>query len=236
MCLGKTHATSGIAAGLAAGEFVLHLKLPGTLTLGALTGCWATWPDLDQRGSCAGRSLGFASEAAAWCIGKLSGGHRHLTHAIVGIAGFTLLAALACHWRGDDTGKAALAAFLLLALAAGLGAMRVGGHAADILAACLAAGMAWRGWGLGLVPLACGLGCAVHVLGDLCTDSGVMLAYPWSHRRFHLLPEPFAWTTGTNPERYIVMPLLVLALIPLAALAIDPAAGPLVWTHLAHYV
>ncbi len=83
---------------------------------------------------------------------------------------------------------------------------------ADVAAIGLAAGMAWLGWGLALVPLACGLGCATHIAGDAATDRGVPVLAPFSRSSFHLLPEPFAFTVGTRPERWFVAPGLVLAL------------------------
>ena len=80
----------------------------------------------------------------------------------------------------------------------------------------------FTGAGLALVPLACGIGWSTHIAGDLCTDSGCMLAYPFSEHRFHLLPEPLAFTTGTRPELFVVDPLLFAAL------------GALCWAPLAH--
>jgi hypothetical protein len=103
----------------------------------------------------------------------------------------------------------ALAVIVTLAVAAGLRALRIGGHAADVLAGAAAAiGVAWLGWGLELVPWACLLGWGAHLLGDACTDQGVPLAWPASLAHLRVLPEPFAFTTGTRPERFFVTPLL----------------------------
>lgn len=229
--LGKDHALSGLVAGAAVAEYGLHLHPAGTFTLAGLTAGFATWPDFDQVGSCCARSLGFASGAVAHAVRWVSGGHRHLTHSAVGVAAFTALAWLACHYRTSPAGKVALAAFLALGIAAGLGALRfkhlrLDGHTADAAAVALAAAMAWSGWGLALVPLACGLGCATHILGDACTDRGVPVLAPFTGRRYGM-PEPFAFTVGTRPERWVVAPALILALLFLAFHAVTLTGVPL---------
>jgi membrane-bound metal-dependent hydrolase YbcI (DUF457 family) len=210
MCLGHTHALSGAAAGAALGEFALHYGTIGTVALAGFTAAFATLPDLDKCGSDAARSLGFLSEAFAFVIGKVSGGHRHATHSIFGIAVFTALAWLACAFRHGD-GRWALAVFLALAIAAGLRALRIGGHFADLLAIAAAGAITWTGWHLALVPLACGLGCAVHIAGDMLTVEGCPLAWPLTQRHFGL-PRPVGFVTGTWRETWVVSPALVLAL------------------------
>jgi membrane-bound metal-dependent hydrolase YbcI (DUF457 family) len=177
--------------------------------MAAGTACFATWPDWDQKGSCAARSLGFISEAIAALVARLCGGHRHLSHTIWGIALFTLAAWGACHYR-HGYGRWVLAFFLLLAIAAGLRAFRIHSHLADLAALAAAIGIAVTGWELVLVPLACGLGCATHIAGDMLTDSGCMLVWPLSSRRLHFWPEPFAFTTGTRPESAVAFVLVLM--------------------------
>jgi membrane-bound metal-dependent hydrolase YbcI (DUF457 family) len=212
--LGLSHAASGLLTGLAAAE-VTHLPAAGAVTLSALTAGFAVLPDLDSCSSCAARSLGFLSEGFAHLVRLVSGGHRHATHSIVGVAVFTALAWLACHYRGEPYGRAVLAAVLALAIAAGLRALRLGGHSADLLAIGAAAAIAWTGWYLALIPLACGLGCATHIAGDALTDVGVPLLWPLSLRHYGL-PRPIAFTTGHAVERFGVDPLLMIGLGVLA--------------------
>ena len=182
------------------------------MTLTALTAGFATLPDLDSTGSCAARSLGFLSEGFAWLVRLVSGGHRHATHSILGVAVFTALTWLACHYRGEPYGRAVLAAVLALAIAAGLRALRLGGHSADLLAIATAAAIAWTGWYLALIPLACGIGVITHILGDACTDVGVPLAWPVTLRQQFLLPPALRFTTGHTAERFAVDPLIMLGL------------------------
>lgn len=200
--------------GAAIGEFPLHLGPAGIVTLASFTAAFATLPDLDTRHSCAARSLGFFSAGFAFLVGKVSGGHRHGTHSILGVAVFTALAWAACVFRHAEHGRIrfVLAVFLALAFAAGLRALRIGGHWVDLLAIAGAVFIAWHGWGLALIPLACALGCLAHLAGDALTVEGIPLFWPFTLRHFRLLPPPIAFTTGTLPERAIVAPALLLAL------------------------
>jgi membrane-bound metal-dependent hydrolase YbcI (DUF457 family) len=221
--LGHSHALSGAVAGLGSG-IALHYSVPQAAALAGFTAGMALLPDLDKCGSSPARSLGFLSETVAWITGRLSGGHRHATHSAVGIAAFTALAWVACHYRADVAGKAGLALLMTLTVAAGLEALHlVRGHAADVIGIAVAAGAIWYGYGLRLVPLAVLIGCCTHIVGDMLTESGCMLAYPVVRHRFHLLPGPLAFTTGTAPELVIVDPLLIAGLGLLALHLADPA-------------
>ncbi len=221
--LGHSHALSGAATGLGA-AILLHMSVPQAGALAGLTAGMALLPDLDKCGSSPARSCGFLSEAVAWTIARISGGHRHATHSVLGVALFTGLAWLSCHYRADWAGKAGLALLMTLSVAAALEALRlVRGHLADLVGIGVAAGEIWYGYGLRLIPLAVLIGCSTHILGDMLTDSGCMLGYPASRFRFHLLPEPLAFTTGTTPELLIVDPILSLSVLALAAWVADPA-------------
>lgn len=162
--LGHTHALTGLAAGAAAATLVLHEPLPSALTLTVLSAAFATFPDLDQTCSSAGRSLGPVSRLAAIVIRRVSGGHRHGTHSVAGVAAFTGLAVLASAFRADIAGMAGLALLVALAL----------------------------------------------------TTEGVPLAWPFTLRRFWLLPHPMRIETGHIAERWAVAPL-TLAVITLLA-------------------
>jgi membrane-bound metal-dependent hydrolase YbcI (DUF457 family) len=227
--LGHSHALSGGVTGLAAG-IIMHMSVPHTVALAGFTAGMALLPDLDKCGSSPARCLGFLSEAIAWIIGKISGGHRHATHSFLGIAAFTGLAWLSAHYLHDWAGKAGLALLMTLSVSAGLEALHVArGHVADLIGIAVAAWEVWYGYGLSLIPLAVLIGCCTHIVGDMLTDSGCMLGFPvWKHR-FHLLPEPLAFTTGTRPEILIVDPILTGALFLLAGKVADPG---LLATHL----
>jgi membrane-bound metal-dependent hydrolase YbcI (DUF457 family) len=231
--LGHSHALSGAVAGLGTGIF-LQLPLAQTATLAGFTAGMALLPDLDKCGSSPARCLGFLSELVAWIIGKVTGGHRHATHSILGVAAFTVLAWASCHYRHEWVGKAGLALLMTLTVSAALEALRIArSHAADLIGIAVAAGETWYGYGLRLIPIAVFVGCCTHIAGDMLTDSGCMLTFPLSKQRYHLLPEPLAFTTGTRPELFLVDPLLTVALVVLAGWATDPSFVAAQWRALA---
>ena len=219
---GHSHALSGACAGLGIG-LALRARLPADAALAGFTAGLALLPDLDKCGASAARSLGFLTEAIAWVITRASGGHRHGTHSAVGAAAFCAAAWLACRYRHDLGGKIGLALLLTVAVAAGLEALHVSsGHVADLIGIAVAVAVLWRGYFLPLIPLATAAGCVTHLLGDMLTDRGVPLAWPVSQRRFWLVPRQLAFTTGSAPERWFVVPALTLGLAVLSWQAVAP--------------
>ena len=231
--LGHSHALSGAVAGIAVGV-LLHMPASRVAALAGFTAGMALLPDLDKCGSSPARCLGFLSEAIAWIAGRLSGGHRHATHSVLGVVVFTALAWVSAHFRADWAGKAGLALLMTLSAAAALEALHIArGHVADVIGIGVASVEVWSGYGLSLIPFAVLVGCCTHIAGDMLTDSGCMLGYPVLRHRFHLLPEPLAFTTGTSPELLIVDPVLTGALLVLAGWVIDPAFVAAQWHALA---
>lgn len=230
--LGKDHALSGLGAGLLAG-LVLHKTRAGTAELGGFTAGMALLPDLDSCGSSPARSLGFISSAVSHAVRLLSGGHRHATHSLVGAAAFTGLAVLGGVLRHHYAGMVILGLLVMLTVSAAAECTGLlDGHTADLAGAGVAAAVVAAGFGLALIPLAAGLGCLTHCLGDSLTDSGVNWLWPFSMRRLHI-PEPWAFSTGTLPETRLVRPALCGAAAALTLLAADPgAAGQAIhWLH-----
>jgi len=217
VCLGHTHALSGLVTGTAVGLYVASPPLthlarfsPEELVVFAgLTAGAAVLPDIDHPDSSLAHCFGFLTRAFATVIGTISGGHRHLTHAVLGVAGFTALAWLAVRHRGDLAGEIGLALFLALIIAGGLYAIAVRGHGADALAIAGAVALTVSGTGLALVALAVGLGCVTHVAGDMLTCEGCPLLFPFSRYHFRLLPGALAFTTGTWPELWVLDPALL---------------------------
>ena len=209
---GHSHALSGLVAGLAVGSLVLHEAPAPLALLAGLTAAYALASDLDSCGSTEARSLGFVTEGFARVVRAVSGGHRHGTHSLAGIAAFTGAAALACLYRHDWPGRIALFLILAAGFASASDALRTGGHAGNLLALGGAAAMTWTGYGLALVPLAAATGAATHIIGDCATRSGCPLLWPATMREFHLTPRPLRFTTGKTAERFIVTPVLLLVL------------------------
>lgn len=222
--LGRSHALSGAVVGAGLSVAVLHADRPHVALAAVVTAGAAVLPDLDHHDSSIAHSFGFATQAFAWVVEKLSGGHRHLTHSLAGAGVFTALVWLAGTYRHTWPGEIGLGFTLTLLLAAALRALKLGGHAADLIALAGAAAMVRYSYGLALVPYAVAAGCVAHIIGDGLTDEGVPLWAPVTGRHVHLLPEPFAFTTGTRPERWIVVPALYLGLAWIALTASGLAA------------
>ena len=211
--LGRSHALSGLVAGLAVGSLVLHEPAAPVALFTGLTAAYALAPDMDSCGSTEARSFGFVTYVLAWCVRAVSGGHRHGTHSILGVAAFTAVAWLACLFRHDWPGRIVLGVILAVGLAAAADALRPGpAHGEGILGVAAAVAMVWSGYGLALVPVAAALGCATHLLGDSMTRCGVPLLWPATMREFHLTPRFMWFTTGKTAERWIVTPLLLAGL------------------------
>ena len=210
---GVSHALSGVVAGLAAGSLVLH-EPPGPLVLLAgLTAAYALAPDLDSCGSTEARSYGFVTRGLAWFVRLVSGGHRHGTHSLIGVAAFTAVAWAGFALRHSWPGKVILGVVIAAGLAAAADALRPGPATFEGVAGIgAAAAMCWTGYGLALVPVAAAVGTLTHVMGDMCTVSGCPLCWPATMREFHLLPPPLRFTTGKTAERWVVTPLLLAAL------------------------
>lgn len=212
--LGRDHALSGALAFASVAPFLRATStgLAVGLVISAGAGCL---PDVDEPHSTISRVGGFLTEALSWVVHKVSGGHRKLTHSLAGIGLFTSGAWLAVRSDRSTGGQVALWLFLSLLLAAAFKAEHLGrhhGHAADLLALATAGAMVHYRVGLSLVPACILIGALAHVAGDMCTHSGIPLAYPLSRYEFHLLPHPLRLTTGRAAEHWIVTPLLLAAL------------------------
>jgi membrane-bound metal-dependent hydrolase YbcI (DUF457 family) len=212
MCLGRTHALSGAVAGLAVGLYVTHPPAVQLALFAGLTAGAAVLPDIDHPDSTLAHCFGFLTKGFASLVGKISGGHRHLTHAILGVAGFTALAWLAVRYRHDIGGQAGLVILLSLIIASGLYAFGLRGHFGNVIAIAAAIAMVVTGTGLASVAIAVGVGCATHVIGDMLTEQGCPLFYPLSKLHVRLLPRPLAFTTGTRPELWLLNPALAIGL------------------------
>jgi LexA-binding, inner membrane-associated putative hydrolase len=65
----------------------------------------AVLPDIDHPDGSVAYSFGFVTEGFAWLIEHVSGGHRHGTHSLAGIAAFTGAAYVAEHYRRTLGGR-----------------------------------------------------------------------------------------------------------------------------------
>ena len=238
--LGRDHALSGALAFAVLGP-ALHVTGSHVAAGVLLTAGAGVLPDIDHPDSTVARSFGFLTEAFAWVVARISGGHRHGTHSLVGIATFSAGALAAGSYQLSAphlTGHAVFswhlvpaALYLALLYSAGLRALHIGGHHGDLLGIGGAVITCYTRWDLILIPLghwhvpllalATALGCAAHIAGDELTHGGCPVFWPVSGHEFHLVPGPLQITTAKICETWAIFPLLTGAL----ALAVWHATG-----------
>ena len=227
--LGRTHATSAVVLALAGVPFLNHVALPW-LHLAPITG-WAVpvlavsaaggamLPDLDHRDATIAHSLGAVTRGLAVGGGAVSGGHRHGTHSLLGVAVFTVAA-----WGLARAGGWPLGIWLGFLFAIALTALQIplvrNVWIHTLLCLSIGAGFVLLATQITLPALATVMGVSIgavaHLLGDMLTIEGCPLLWPFTKTRFHVL----SLTTGHFTERVIVGPLLgVVAVVQTLALA-----------------
>jgi membrane-bound metal-dependent hydrolase YbcI (DUF457 family) len=230
--MGRDHALSGalVFAGLAPALHVTDAHLAAGIALCAGAG---VLPDIDHQDTSISGSFGFLTEGFSWLVAKLSGGHRHGTHSLFGIAVFTAgaFAAGAYQLSGPKESLShpvfswhlvPAVLFLSLLYSAALRAVHVGGHHGDLLGIAAAVVTCLTGadltrlpvwhWHIPMLAVVIALGCAAHIAGDELTHGGCPICWPFSMHEFHLLPRPFQITTAKLCETWVIFPLLVAGL------------------------
>jgi membrane-bound metal-dependent hydrolase YbcI (DUF457 family) len=218
--MGPTHALSAGVAWLAIAAPLHHYGhhlTPATVAVGTVVAAGAgLLPDLDHPQATPARAFGPVSAAVAWAIGKVSGGHRHGTHSIIGIAVFTGLAVAA------TLNVWALTVAVWLCMGLGVRALwkrpknRPNGKfdyrdVAGLIHAAIAAYIAYRlthsGLDMDVVPWAVTVGYIAHLIGDSMTETGVN--WLWPHPRRYRIA---SIDTGKAVEKWVVVPGLYVGL------------------------
>lgn len=168
---------------------LLDVSPIGIITGALVTAGAAMLPDADHHNATIAHSLPPLSNAMCAGIGKVSGGHRHGTHSILGIAVFVAVAWLAGLWTihtpllGTIYPGAGILSVLLVAFAAKAlkiipDRMRKSPWAVGLSFGLFIALFApqEQGW----FPMAMGVGVIVHILGDMMTTEGCNLTWPFA--------------------------------------------------------
>jgi membrane-bound metal-dependent hydrolase YbcI (DUF457 family) len=257
--LGRTHATSGLAAGLAVAPTLGLSSLTALVPFAVATAGYSLAPDLDHPKATPSRLLGPLTGVLSRGITAMSrgvyaatrgpqddyqvgaGGHRALTHTIAFALVLGALAAvtsLASPWV-----VAGWLAFGALACAAALGEWAILAVAVGIAIPAFThphGALALLGTMQGpTIGIAVALGALTHLAGDGLTRSGIPALWPlpidgqrWHDA--HLLPEKARLHTGKLPEKLLIFPALivlaVLLALPYAAHLPDQAS------HLEHHL
>ncbi|ALE07393.1 hydrolase [Arthrobacter sp. ERGS1:01] len=188
---GAAHTLAFLPPGIDVGLGLLPVSASGVLAGTIVTAGAALLPDADHRHATIAHSLPPLSNAMCIEVGRLSGGHRHGTHSVLGMAVFVGIALLAGMWTAQ------LAPFGTIYPGAGILSVLLGAFAAKALK-FIPDTMRKFPWILGLAlgafitffapqeqfwfPLAVALGVAVHIAGDMLTTGGCNLMWPLSLR------------------------------------------------------
>ena len=210
--LGHSHALSGLAVGAATLPWAPVDGTVAQVAWVAAVGGFAMLPDLDSHGSTVSDMWGPVTDVPSGAIGRLAQGHRWGTHdALIAPLAFGALAMAAA--------KTYWSSLLLMALAIGL-ALRalhfiIPGRAENTVVGNLV--LSWAGaWFLldhtpqpMWLPWAVGLGCLVHIAGDMITKQGVPVPLIWILHRCRLVLTPMH--TGAFLEKAVLVPAFVVA-------------------------
>jgi membrane-bound metal-dependent hydrolase YbcI (DUF457 family) len=232
---GITHALTGAAAGLMLAPVITgheHSTI-GELAVVALVTTGASYaPDLDHPQATIAHTFGEPTRQLAKVVAKVSGGHRGATHTLPGCGAFGLAAwitatfgAVVGVWLAGLAGAGpvvtsiagqvgqGLAVICCLGLGVGALGLTNEGMASTVamFAGCTAFVLVTTGLGISYawVPAAVVAGCLAHLAGDLCTEQGVMLLWPFTRHRFKVA----TIDTGKWVECAIVAPLITLAVV-----------------------
>lgn len=223
--LAHTHALSGALAWLAAAPLVA--SEPAGVALGtALAAGAALAPDLDHRSGTATHAWGPVTRTFGYLVGKLTGGHRAGTHALLAGPTAGLLT-----WAAIDVagGWPAIAVVALCAALAFIACEDVIPGRWERIWPFNLAWSAAAGWvavssdlDLSWLPWAVAIGWIAHIAGDTVTRGGCPLLMPFTRRRYALTRARTGgvWETVTGWA-------LSAAIAAVATLTI--AAGPNPW-------
>lgn len=206
--MGRTHAATGLAAGIGA-TYVVTVPIPAAILGSILCAGCALVPDIDHHNSTITQTFGPITKALSWLARKISGGHRIGTHSIFGILVLGGLARYGVQNRHMVLGQVVLSVILILGFAGVIRLMKIPGWFDDVAPIpVVIAIVVFTDLSLTIVPAVLMLGCAVHVLGDVVTKEGCPLFWPFSRKRVKLA----LFKTNGVVERWVVTPLVLASI------------------------
>ncbi len=216
---------------------LLDVSPVGVITGALVTAGAALLPDADHHSATIAHSLPPISNILCTGIGKISGGHRHGTHSLIGIIAFVAIACIAGLWTTETE------SFGTVYPGAGVLTVLLVSFAAKALK-IIPDGMRKSPWAVGLsagafvtafapeeqfwFPLAIGLGVVVHIAGDMMTTGGCNLIYPiaikpprlvaslpvvkWMWKKNGHFSVPVLGNAGSTREWCLLVPISLYAL------------------------
>ena len=193
--MGKSHAATGLAVGAGIGLAVFGLSSPTWLAASVAVCGASILPDIDEPGSSVSREFGIISQGFSAVVNKLAGGHRKLTHSLLGLGIVTLILVLSA------TGRDASAVIFGVLVASAWRIVFPWWTGLRRLFVFIGVGGGYFFYhfhpfsGQWLIALL-GIGWLVHMAGDFLTHGGIPLLYPRSRRE----SLPIFGTTGSTSE------------------------------------
>lgn len=207
--MGRTHALTGIAAGIGA-TYVVTLSVPVAVVGTVLCAGAALVPDIDHSESTVTKTFGPITRGLSYLVRKLSGGHRIGTHSVLGVCAIWALCQYGVMYRHEVPAQVALCTVMILSLAGAIRLLRIPGWLDDLAPVPIVIGIVcFTEIPLEIVPPAIALGCAIHIAGDVVTMTGCPLWWPMSQKRVKLA----LFVTNGKVERYFVAPLVIASII-----------------------
>ena len=218
--MGYSHAVSGAVAASAIYAFAPE-TLGGTASAMAISSCLiiggALLPDADHPNASAAKSFPPLSNLVVAGVSRVSGGHRGYTHTLLGVGIFAFLTYFACLWQVDIYGRSVLPlAILIVAFCTGLGlsVLKIVPKGTGYLLG-IAAGYLTYISAIPAITIASflGLGCLVHLAGDVITTEGLKLFKPLTDFKVRI---PILGNAGSAREKALDVILLVLCALFIA--------------------
>ncbi|ALE93302.1 hydrolase [Arthrobacter alpinus] len=239
---GAAQTLTFLPQGFDVGLGLLPVSAAGVLAGTIVTAGAALLPDADHRHATIAHSLPPLSNMMCIKVGKLSGGHRHGTHSVLGLAVFVAIAMLAGMWT------VTVEPFGLIFPGAGILSVLLAAFAAKALK-FIPDTMRKFPWVVGLsvgafitffapqeqfwFPLAVALGVSAHILGDILTTGGCNLVWPLSLRPSKLVRKIPLLRSVWKRNGNLAVPILGnagswrewLLLVPVSAYVVMAAVG-----------
>lgn len=226
--MAKSHVLTGVL--FVTGTAALADFSPTTFALAITTiPGFALFPDIDHAKSMVSSTYGWVTRSVSLLLG-----HRRETHCFPGIAFFGVVTWVAATWHEHLASKIWLTFMLVLAWAAFLRVFKIKGRIVDLVLVAAAFVTIWyrdewvatggSPYPLETVPVAVVLGMLLHVAGDVLTNSGCPLWWPFSKKRTALSfgknrkGKKRALKTNAWYEHKIIVPLLWLGVFATTAL------------------
>lgn len=211
--MGRTHALTGIAAGVGT-TYLIDVPLITAVLGSVLCAGAALAPDIDHRESTVTKSFGPVTQVLSYLVRMISGGHRAGTHSILGIVLIGTLAQFGVMFRhvpgASIPARVVLCVLLILCFGGVIRLLKIPGWFDDLAPIPIVISIVcFTAIDLSIVPWVLMLGCAVHVAGDVVTKAGCPLWWPLSAERVRF---PL-FRAGGSFEYQVVTPVVVALII-----------------------